>query len=104
MRRLVTNLLGGRLQSVLIISYELVVAITVILGSVIISRLISDLPQGCQDRRVARDMDLAAAFYQLKLDETAAISHRLVLDSFVVNNLAAAAEGQPSLAFLTADH
>jgi len=95
MRRLVTNLLGGRLQSVLIISYELVVAITVILGSVIISRLISDYLKDAQDRRVARDMDLAAAFYQLKLDETAAISHRLVLDSFVVNNLAAAAEGQP---------
>ena len=29
---------------------------------------------------VARDMDLARAFYQLKLDEIAAISHRLALD------------------------
>ncbi|MCA9969821.1 MAG: cache domain-containing protein, partial [Anaerolineales bacterium] len=43
--------------------------------------------------RVARDMDLAAAFYQLKLEEVAAISHRLVLDAWIVDSLPAATQG-----------
>jgi two-component system NtrC family sensor kinase len=40
-------------------------------------------------------MDLAEAFYRLKLDEVAAISHRLALDPFVNQSLPGAIQGQP---------
>src|SRR5512137_239712 len=37
-------------------------------------------------------MNLAKAFYQLKLEEVSAISHRLALDPWVIQNLAAASQ------------
>jgi two-component system NtrC family sensor kinase len=39
-------------------------------------------------------MELANAFYKLKLDETAAISHRLVLDKLVTDNLQPSSQGR----------
>jgi two-component system, NtrC family, sensor kinase len=95
MKRLITLLLGGRLQLVLIASFALVAALTVSLGTLVTSRLINDYLVQAETERVARDMNLAQAFYQLKLNEVAAISHRLVLDSWVVDNLAAAVQQEP---------
>jgi two-component system NtrC family sensor kinase len=92
--RFISNLFGGRLRLVLIVSFSLVAALTVGLGAVAISRVIGDYLKAAEVERVDRDMDLANAFYQLKLDETAAISHRLVLDPWVVQSLPAATLGQ----------
>ncbi|MGA9348185.1 MAG: cache domain-containing protein [Anaerolineae bacterium] len=94
MRRFFHNLLGGRLQIVLIAFFSLVAALTVGLNTVVTLRVINDYLAAAEDRRVARDINLAEAFYQLKLDEVAAISHRLVLDQWVIQNLPAAAQGQ----------
>jgi len=94
MRRFISTLLGGRLQIVLIASFSLVAGLTVGLNTVATSRVISDYLTAAEDERVARDMDLADAFYQLKLDEIAAISHRLVLDPWVIQSLPAARQGQ----------
>jgi two-component system NtrC family sensor kinase len=94
MRPIISRLMGGRLQIVLIAFFSLVAALTVGLNTVVISRVINDYLSAAEDERVARDMDLAQAFYQLKLDEIAAISHRLVLDAWVVQNLTAASQGQ----------
>ncbi|MGB7115608.1 MAG: cache domain-containing protein, partial [Anaerolineales bacterium] len=69
-------------------------ALTVGLSAVAISRVISDYLKAAEVERVDRDMDLANAFYQLKLDEITAISHRLVLDPWVVQSLPAASLGQ----------
>jgi hypothetical protein len=69
MRRFISTLLGGRLQIVLIASFSLVAALTVGLNTVVISRVINDYLAEAMDERVARDMDLADAFYQLGLDE-----------------------------------
>ena len=92
--RFISNLFGGRLRLVLITSFSLVAALTVGLSAVVISRVIGDYLKAAEVERVDRDMDMANAFYQLKLDEIAAISHRLVLDSWVVQSLPAASLGQ----------
>ncbi len=94
MRRFISTLLGGRLQIVLIASFSLVAALAVGLGTVVISQVINEYLAEAKDERVARDMDLARAFYQLKQDEVAAISYRLVLDQWVKDNLPAASQGQ----------
>jgi two-component system NtrC family sensor kinase len=82
------------LQAVLIASFSLVAALTVGLGTLVTSRVINNYLAAAEEDRVSRDMDLAKAFYQLKLDEVAAISHRLVLDPWVVENVPAAAQRQ----------
>jgi len=94
MKRFIPLLFGGRLQNVLIASFSLVAMITVGLSTIVTSRLINDYLADATARRVARDMDLAKAFYQLKLDEVAAISNRLVLDPWVIQNQPAAIQGQ----------
>lgn len=96
MRRLLTVFLGGRLQHVLIACFALVAVLTVGLSTVVTSRVIDNYLREAETDRVARDMALAEAFYQLKLDEVAAISHRLVLDRWVVENMPAASAGAPS--------
>lgn len=95
MKRLLAVVVRGRLQVVLVACFALVAALTVGLGTLVTSRVINDYLAQAETERVARDMDLAAAFYHLKLDEVAAISHRLVLDPWVVDNLPTAAAGAP---------
>lgn len=96
MRRLLAVFLGGRLQHVLIACFALVAVLTVGLDTLVTSRVIDNYLREAEAGRVARDMALAEAFYQLKLDEVAAISHRLVLDRWVVENMPAATAGAPS--------
>ncbi len=94
MQRFISTLLGGRLRVVLIASFALVAALTVGLNTIVVSRVLEDYLAGAMDERVARDMDLAEAFYQLKLDEVAAVGHRMVQDPRVIQNLQAAFQGQ----------
>ncbi len=92
MRR-VTRLLGGRLRNTLILAFLLVAALTVAINALVTSRVISSYLESAQAERVARDMDLARAFFQLKLDEVEAISHRLALDPWVQQSFPSAARG-----------
>ncbi len=95
MKRLLTAFLERRLRFVLVACFSLVAALTVGLGTLVTSRVINEYLTTAEAERVARDMDLAIAFYQLKLDEIAAISRRLVLDPFVVESLPLAIQGKP---------
>lgn len=95
MRRFLTSFLGGRLQLVLVACFALVAALTVSLGTVVTSRVINEYLEQAEAERVARDLNLGNAFYQLKLDEVAAIAHRLVLDQWVVDNMPAAVRKDP---------
>ena len=87
-----TSLLGGRLRKVLIASFCLVAGLTVGLNALVTSRVIQEYLTSAEANLVARDMNLAKAFYQLKLDEVSAISHRLALDPWVIQNLTAASQ------------
>jgi two-component system NtrC family sensor kinase len=93
MKGLIIKLFGGRLRIVLIACFALVAGLTVGLNTLVTSRVIRDYLTVAEDAQIARDMRLAQAFYQLKLDETTAISHRLALDQWVIQNLVAAAKG-----------
>jgi two-component system NtrC family sensor kinase len=95
MKRFLLSLLGGQLRVVLIVSLALVAALTVGLSALVTSRLINDYLASAENERVARDLELADAFYRLKQEEVAAISYRLVLDPWVVESLPAAAQGNP---------
>jgi two-component system NtrC family sensor kinase len=75
------------------VSFAFVAALTVVVGTWATARVIADYLKRAEDDRVARDMDLAQAFYDLKLDEVAAISHRLVLDRWVIQSLPDAFRG-----------
>ncbi len=94
MKRAFYSLLGGRLQIVLVGSFSLVAALTVGLNALAVSRVVQDYLETAQDNRIARDMDLARAFYQLGLEEIAAIGYRTVRDPLVIQNLPAASQGQ----------
>jgi len=94
MKRFFDSLFRGRLQIVLVASFALVAALTVGLNALVVSRVIQDYLEGAESDLVARDMNLAHAFYQLKLDEVAAISHRLTLDPWVIQSLPDASRGQ----------
>ena len=72
-----TSLLGGRLRKILIGSFCLVAGLTVGLNALVTSRVIQEYLTSAESNLVARDMNLAKAFYQLKLEEVSAISHRL---------------------------
>ena len=94
-RRLLSPFLGGRLQVVLVASFSLVAALTVGLNVLAVSQVIRDYLETAEAKQVARDMQLAQAFYLLKLDEVAAISHRLALDPWVNQALPEAIQGDP---------
>ncbi|MGB2897488.1 MAG: cache domain-containing protein [Anaerolineales bacterium] len=83
MKEFLGRLLGGRLLVVLIVCFSLFAALTVGVFALATSRVISNYLVVAEDERVARDMDLADAFYQGKLDEVAAITYRLSLDHWV---------------------
>ena len=95
MIRWLTSLLGGRLRKVLIASFCLVAGLTVGLNALVTSLVIQEYLTTAESNLVARDMGLAKAFYQLKLDEVSAISHRLALDPWVMQNLDRASSGIP---------
>jgi len=95
MKRFFSSLLGGRLQIVLVAAFSLVAALTVGLNALVVSQVIQDYLETAEDNQVARDMDLAEAFYQLRLDEIRAIAQRMARDPRVFQSLPAAAQGQP---------
>lgn len=93
MKGLMVKLFGGRLRIVLILCFSLIAGLTVALNTLVTSRVIREYLTAAEDAQIARDMRLAKAFYQLKLEEVAALSHRLALDQWVIQNLASAAQG-----------
>jgi two-component system NtrC family sensor kinase len=93
MRMYLNRLLGSRLQTTLVILFSLIALVTVGATALVTSKLISDYLLDAQDRRVSRDMQLAEAFYELKLDKISTTARRLASSEPVVDALALAAEG-----------
>lgn len=96
MGNFVSRLVGGRLRIVLITSFCLIAVLTVGLNTwVTFNKVISDYLASAQDERVARDMDLAEAFYQIQLKEIVAVGHRMILDPRVISDAPPALQSQP---------
>jgi two-component system NtrC family sensor kinase len=78
---------------ILVISFSLVAAITVAVGAVLVSRTITDYLASAADERVARDMDLARAFYNTRINRLSRVSRRLALSVTFQELLAALNKG-----------
>ena len=77
MRRFLKELFSAPFQLVLVISFSLVAATTIGVGTWVISRTIRDYLAEAMTERVERDMRLAEGFYAAKLREVAGIADRL---------------------------
>jgi two-component system NtrC family sensor kinase len=97
MKKLLARLAGSQLRYTLVVGFVLTAAVTVVVSALITGRVISDYLEGAQDERVGRDMELAKAFYQFKLDETDAIAYRMVRDVRVIEGLSVAQPGQAGI-------
>jgi len=95
MRAFIRRLLGFRLQTTLIILFSLIALLTVGATALVTSKLIGDYLADAQDRRVSRDMQLAEAFYEIKLEKVSTTSGRLASTLTVVEALPGAIEGEP---------
>ncbi len=93
MNRIFSAFFGGRLQSLLMVSFIFVAIVTAALNTVVISRVINDYLTSAQADRVSRDMDLATGLYQEKLKEVQAMGQRLGNDPQTIENLPAAISG-----------
>lgn len=78
MKRIIFKFLGGRFQVLLATLFSLVAALTVGLSALATSRLVNEYLATAESDLVARDMGLADAFYQAKLDEIVTIGKWLV--------------------------
>ncbi len=94
MQEPLARMLGWRLRSIVVVGFVLVAAISVVVAALMTDSVINSYLADAQDERLGRDMDLAKAFYQQKLDEMAAISFRMVRDDRVIQSLPAAAQGR----------
>ena len=83
-----------RLQHILIVGFVLTAAITIAVGTPITYSLINNYLEEAQDERVGRDMDLANAFYNNKLDDISATARRIASARCVQHNMAAADPGR----------
>lgn len=89
MRRFLTGFYSVPLQIVLLVSFFLVAAITIVIGAWAIARTISDYLTEAMEERIDRDMHLAQTFYTIKQNEIAGITYRLSLDPIVIDSLQA---------------
>lgn len=95
-RRLLRQHFAAPLQLVLVIVFSLVAAFTIVIGTVVISRVIRDYLAESMTERVDRDMQLAEALYDIRLQEIGGVARCLALDTVVQENLAAAKAGDAS--------
>src|SRR5512142_2137057 len=93
MNRIFSAFVGGRLQSLLVVSFIFVAIVTAALNTVVISRVINDYLTSAQADRVSRDMELASGLYQEKLKEVQSMGQRLANDPQTIENLPAAISG-----------
>lgn len=84
MRKHIDRVLGFRLQTSLVILFSLIALVTVGATALVTSKLIGDYLSDAQDSRVSRDMQLAEAFYEIKLEKISGTARRLASSQSVV--------------------
>jgi len=85
----IKDLFSAPFQLILVISFSLVAAITIGIGTWVISRTITEYLGSAMNERVARDMKLAQTFYEITLREVEGITTRLSTNPQVQENLLA---------------
>ncbi|MBN1642621.1 MAG: cache domain-containing protein [Anaerolineae bacterium] len=93
MHHFLSSLLGGRLRTMLVISFSTIAALTIGIGAVATSRTITDYLAEAADQRVARDMDLAVVFYRTREEQIGRVADRLANRPAIRANLGEAARG-----------
>ena len=84
---------GWRLQYILIIGFVLTAVVTIVVGALLIHNVITSYLDEAQDARVERDMDLAEAFYNNKMNDLRSAAGRISAVRSVRHSLSAAHEG-----------
>jgi two-component system NtrC family sensor kinase len=90
MQRILARLVGWQLQRILVVAFVLVTGLTVAVGTPITYAVMNSYLAGAQDARVGRDMNLAEAFYDLKLNDIMLTAKRLASRPNVETKLLAA--------------
>jgi two-component system NtrC family sensor kinase len=91
MQNLLARLVGWRLRYILVIAFVLTTAVTIAVGAQATYTVMNNYLAGAQDSRVGRDMNLAEAFYDLKLHDITTTAQRLATRPIVQIDLTAAA-------------
>src|SRR4030067_16598 len=84
MKQFLKDLFSAPFQLVLVVSFSVVGALAIAMSTWTISRTIIDYLADAMNERVARDMQLAQAFYSLKLREIEGVTRRLSKDALVI--------------------
>jgi two-component system, NtrC family, sensor kinase len=92
MQRLLTRLVGWRLPYILVLGFVLTTAVTIAVGAPFTYSVINSYLKEAEDERVGRDMDLADAFYQLKLHDITATAARIASEPTGCGRVAPVAE------------
>ena len=93
MPKFLARVVGWRLQYVLVIGFVLTATITIVVATMITNSVINGYLEHAEDARVGRDMDLANAFYNSKMNDITSMAGRLASGRTVQHNLAAASQG-----------
>jgi two-component system NtrC family sensor kinase len=97
MQKILARLVGWRLQYILVVAFVLTTAVTIAVGTPITYTVMNTYLKGAQDSRVGRDMDLAEAFYDLKLHDIASTAQRLSTRPNIQAKLPAAEGNFPAI-------
>jgi two-component system NtrC family sensor kinase len=93
MKQIIRELFSAPFQLILVISFSLVAALSIAIGAWAISQTISAYLEAAMKERVARDMQLAQAFYDLTLREIEGITQRLSVDPHVIDQFEGSIQG-----------
>ncbi len=93
MQQILARLVGWRLRYILVIGFVLMTAITIAASTTVTFILINNYLKDAEDERVGRDMDLANAFYDLKLKDIASMAGRIAAERSVRDSLVPASQG-----------
>ncbi|MBM3151074.1 MAG: HAMP domain-containing protein [Chloroflexi bacterium] len=91
--RFLKDLYSGPFQATLVFSFTLVAAITIGVGTWVISTAINNYLSEVMDEQVARDIHLAETFYELKLADVGELADHISQDVHIIGSLGAAIRG-----------
>lgn len=92
--RWIRNQYSGPFQATLVFAFTAVAALTIGVGTWVISSSINNYLAVAMDERVARDINLAKSYYDLRLREVAGAADRISSNPTIIKNMGAAGQGE----------